>query len=191
MEISMNAFKKGSSEKRVVYTIGHSNTSFVNLIRLLTVNLIEVVVDVRSIPYSRYASQFNKDDLDQGLTESGFDYRFAGKYLGAFPGGRKPPEGMEPDYAALSQRNEFKRGLKRLMEISKNARVALLCSEENPQRCHRHHLIAKALLENDIDVIHLRHDGKKISARSISFQKQLKFSKSSIKSRTKRQKRLF
>jgi len=148
----------------VVYTIGYGRLIPSDLIRLLVVNRINVVVDVRSIPYSKYSPQFNKRSLEQNLTDCGFEYRFGGKYLGAYPDGRKPPPGMIPDWKALSVRKEFKHGIRRIEELAQQHRVGLLCAEEKPYRCHRHHLIAVTLIKMGIRVIHLRHDGRKQQA---------------------------
>lgn len=46
-----------------LYTIGHSTHTFDLFINILKNNQIDVVVDVRSIPYSQFADQYNKDNL--------------------------------------------------------------------------------------------------------------------------------
>ncbi len=47
-----------------IYTIGHSNQDMVAFLKLLKDNSIQVVVDVRSAPYSRYVPQFNKKEME-------------------------------------------------------------------------------------------------------------------------------
>ncbi|MBN1551100.1 DUF488 domain-containing protein [bacterium] len=150
-----------------VYTLGHSILQPFELVKLLLVNHIEIVIDIRSIPYSRSAPQFNKKNLENLLTESGFEYRFGGAHLGAFPDGKKSPSGATPDWNALAQRDAFKHGIKRVLQLASSKRTVLLCAEENPYRCHRHFLIAPVLLAQGVKIIHLRHNGEKIEVHKI------------------------
>ncbi len=145
----------------VVFTMGHSTLKMSELIRHLTVNGIDTVIDVRSIPYSRIAPQFSKQNLEAVLTSIGFSYRFGGKYLGAYPDGRKPPPGTVIDWPALAARAAFRIGISRVMELAVDHRVVLVCAEENPYNCHRHHLIAPAVIEAGGNIMHLRHNGRK------------------------------
>ncbi len=155
-----------------IYTIGHSNLSFDAFVALLTDQdaPISTVVDVRSAPYSRFAPHFNRPSLDAGLRERGIDYRFAGDDLGGRP--TDPTcyfNGQVPDgkadylhlvnYPEVSRRPWFGTGLDRLLEIAANRPTAIMCSEEDPTKCHRHHLIAKALVDRGIAVWHIRKDG--------------------------------
>ncbi len=43
-----------------VLTIGHSNHTVDHFLNLLRVNAVQVVVDERSQPYSKYATQFDQ-----------------------------------------------------------------------------------------------------------------------------------
>jgi uncharacterized protein (DUF488 family) len=163
-----------------LYTIGHGNHGIDKLIGLLDANGVRAVVDVRTAPYSRYSPQFNRDDLDAALSQHDVRYLFAGKYLGGRPAdptcyksGVLPDEGTdylhEVDYAAVMTRDWFLKGIERLRQLADRQTTAILCSEENPERCHRHHLIAKYILAHDIeaDVRHIRGDGKTYPAGTI------------------------
>ena len=68
-----------------VYTIGHSNVAIDKLVLLLQKYRIDVLVDVRSVPYSKYSSQFNRDSFPEKLRESNIEYKFAGNLLGGRP----------------------------------------------------------------------------------------------------------
>ena len=48
----------------VIWTIGHSNHTFEHFAKLLQAEGVEVVVDVRSYPYSRIAPHFNREELE-------------------------------------------------------------------------------------------------------------------------------
>lgn len=164
-----------------LYTIGHSNHSLEKLIRLLEDNGVMTVVDVRSAPYSRYNSQFNKDNLDSVLSQRGIHYAFAGQYLGGRPSDPScyksrmlPGEGAdylhEVDYPEVMKRDWFIKGIERLLELADEQTTAILCSEENPAECHRHHLIAKYIMAThpEVSVRHIRGDGRVFGAAAIT-----------------------
>ena len=59
----LNEEKQRSSMLHAVLTIGHSNHSSDAFIKLLSDHEVEVVVDVRSTPYSRFNPQFDREQL--------------------------------------------------------------------------------------------------------------------------------
>jgi uncharacterized protein (DUF488 family) len=153
-----------------VYSIGHSNLPIGTFIERLHRHGIETVVDVRSSPYSQFNPQFNREDLERSLDKAGIAYAFAGEYLGGRP--KDPacykngvvPEGKADylnlvDYKTVARQPYFLKGLARLLELADRSRTAMMCSEENPEHCHRHHLIAQSLLERDVAVLHVRGNG--------------------------------
>ena len=75
--------------EKILFTIGHSNLDLETFIKLLKDNEIEVLVDVRSNPYSRFVSQFNKVNIQKTVQANGMKYLFLGKELGGKP---KDPE---------------------------------------------------------------------------------------------------
>ncbi len=120
-----------------VWTVGHSNHSAGELIGLLAAAGIEVVVDIRSQPFSRRQSQFNREPLRRALDAAGLGYLFLGDQLG----GRPPePELTDErgrvDYGAVAGLARFRQGIDRLRAGAGRFRVAVLCSEEDPARCH-------------------------------------------------------
>jgi uncharacterized protein (DUF488 family) len=66
-----------------IHTIGHSIYEVDDFIKLLQNNNINTIVDVRSTPYSKFASQYNKDSIKQYLKENKICYIFMGDLLGA------------------------------------------------------------------------------------------------------------
>ncbi|MGH2558216.1 MAG: DUF488 family protein [Thermomicrobiales bacterium] len=153
-----------------IYSIGHSNLAIEVFIERLQQHGIEAIVDVRSAPYSQFNPQFNREDLERALDKAGVAYAFAGEYLGGRP---KDPacykNGVVPDgkadylklvdYKAVARQPYFLQGLARLLEFAGESRTAMMCSEENPDHCHRHHLIAQSLLDHAVAVLHIRGDG--------------------------------
>lgn len=170
----------GTIVPMTIYTIGHSNHSAGTFIGLLRQHGVRTAVDVRTAPYSRYNAQFNREDLEAALSQHAMRYVFAGKSLGGRPAdpscyksGTVPGEGADylhdVDYPAVMKREWFIKGIGRLLEIASEQTTAILCSEENPTQCHRHHLIAKYLMatQPNVDVQHIRGDGTAFSARTI------------------------
>ena len=164
-----------------LFTIGHSNHSLERFIRLLEDNGVMTLVDVRSAPYSRYNPQFNKESLESTLPQHDIQYAFAGNYLGGRPADpacykshQLPAEGAdylhEVDYPEVMKREWFIKGIERLLELADEQTTAILCSEENPAQCHRHHLIAKYLMAKypEVNVRHIRGDGTVFGAASIT-----------------------
>lgn len=141
-------------------TIGHSGHSMDEFVALLRERGVEVVVDVRSRPYSKYHRHFSYDAIRENLSARGLRYLFLGKLLGGKPDGEEFYDAAgHVDYARLRQSPAFHEGLERLIAGLGKCSVALMCAEEDPSQCHRQHLIAPALEEAGITVLHLRGDG--------------------------------
>lgn len=144
-----------------VFTVGHSNHSFEEFLHLLRTQNVEVVVDTRSAPYSRYASQFDHDNLPRELTQSGIKYLFLGSELGGRP---KNPAYYDARghvlYSRITADTAFVRGIARLERGIAKFRVALMCGEEDPSHCHRRLLLGRVLAERGHDLLHIRGDGR-------------------------------
>lgn len=135
-------------------TIGHSTRPLAEFIRLLHIHGVTRVVDVRSVPRSRHNPQFNKETLPHALEQAGVGYiHLAG--LGGLRHARRdsPNQGWRNasfrGYADYMQTPEFAQGLDDLMRLARHDRIALMCAEAVPWRCHRS-LIADALLVRGI-----------------------------------------
>lgn len=77
------------SAELAIFTIGHSNHELEKLIHLFKPNEIDVLVDIRSNPFSRFAPHFNKDELKKTVQANGMKYLFLGQELGGQPEGSK------------------------------------------------------------------------------------------------------
>jgi uncharacterized protein (DUF488 family) len=150
-----------------IYTIGHSNHTVENLLALLGEHAIEVVVDVRSQPYSRYVPQFNRETLARVLQAQGFTYEHRGDRLG----GRPADESLlladgSVDYDRVRASKDFQQALDELLALARERRVALMCAEGDHRRCHRGQLITPALLARNVTVLHIQPDGSLVDAAS-------------------------
>jgi uncharacterized protein (DUF488 family) len=143
-----------------VFTIGHSNHPPETLVDLLKKHDIQVVVDTRSSPYSRYVPHFNKEELEQTVCRAGLKYLFMGGELGGRPQGDEfYDEKGHVLYYRVAEAPFFLAGIERLENGIRQYRVALLCSEEDPATCHRQLLISRVLAEHGVKVQHIRGDG--------------------------------
>ncbi len=142
-----------------VFTVGHSNYPIDQFIDLLEQNGVQVIVDVRSAPYSRYNPQFDKNALDASLRLAGMRYLFLGKELGARSDDPAHYENGRVVYARLAQSALFKQGIERVLTGARQFRIALLCAEKEPLECHRTLLVARALDEAGVHVEHILADG--------------------------------
>jgi uncharacterized protein (DUF488 family) len=151
-------------------TVGHSNHSVEKLLRILRANRVDVLVDVRSQPYSKYAPHFDKEALKAAVTSAGIGYLFLGDEIGGRPEGAEfyDAEGHVL-YDVWRQSPQFLRGIARLEQEAALGRVAILCGEENPAECHRRFLIGRALIERGGTVQHIRGDGRLQSEAELSF----------------------
>jgi uncharacterized protein (DUF488 family) len=154
-----------------VFTVGHPNHTLDRLLHLLELHGIEVVADVRSAPWSRRLPWFNQNVLAKALAGRGVKYVFLGKELGGKPAGADFDGVRDRDerYRRMAATAAFSAGIERVARGAGQFRVALLCSEDDPSICHRHLLIAPALVACGIAVKHIRGDGsvQAADARSI------------------------
>ncbi|MCC6178713.1 MAG: DUF488 domain-containing protein [Chloroflexi bacterium] len=152
-----------------ILTIGHSNHPLERFLALLAQHGVDVVVDVRSAPYSRYAQHFNKDLLEAGVTNAGHRYLYMGTELGGRPEGDEfYDEDDHVRYAAVAQAPWFLHGIDRLERGITRFRVALVCAEEDPTGCHRRLLVGRVLGSRGVEVAHIRGDGRLESEASLA-----------------------
>jgi len=145
-----------------VYTIGHSTRSIVEFVELLRQGQVELVVDIRSIPRSRTNPQFNLDALPEALSI----WQIAHTRIEELGGRRTKSKTVPPEvngfwsnqsfhnYADYALSDEFRAGLLRLTELSRERRCAIMCSEAVWWRCHRR-LVADYLFYEGRKVFHL------------------------------------
>ena len=140
-----------------LYTIGYGNRTASELFTLLRKQGIEKLIDVRSVPYSRYRPMFNRNNLAIQAQLEGIEYIFKGQELGA------KLNGSYPNYEVLRNRPEYMEGLKYLIgEIDTGYNIAIMCCELDHLKCHRYSLIGEDMFQLDYDVIHINKQGELI-----------------------------
>jgi uncharacterized protein (DUF488 family) len=143
-----------------IWTVGHSTHDLDRFLTLLDSERIEFLVDVRSYPYSRFAPQFNREDLAESLNAHAVRYLFLGDELGGRP---SKPEHYDSEghalYGEMAHEPSFEAAITRLREGAEGHRIALMCSEGKPEECHRRLLVGKVLTERGITLRHVLPDG--------------------------------
>ena len=145
-----------SSATHTVFTLGHSTRTESELIALLHAHEVKALIDVRTVPRSRRNPQFNREHLPSVLEPEGIAYMHVAG-LGGFrrPSADSPNKGWRNlsfrGYADYMQTDAFEKHVHDLIEQAHERRVAIMCAEAVPWRCHRS-LIADALLVRGVHV---------------------------------------
>ena len=143
----------------LVLTIGHLTRPLDEFIETLQAHAVKRLVDVRTVPRSRFNPQFNRDTLPEALRKAGIAYTHMSNL-----GGLRHPRADSPNagwrnasfrgFADYMQTPEFAAGLEALVKVAREEQIALMCAEALPWRCHRS-LIADALTVGDVSVEHI------------------------------------
>ncbi len=142
-----------------VFTIGHSTRTLEEFIELLQTYHIALVIDVRTVPHSRHNPQFNKEALPDHLKPLNIQYI----HLPEIGGLRHPnrnsinlalENASFRGYADYMQTKEFTEALLKVVALARENRLALMCAEALPWKCHRI-LISDALVARHVRVLHI------------------------------------
>ncbi len=139
----------------MVFTIGHSTHSLADFLALLARHGVTAVADVRSVPFSRFNPQFNRDQLARGLRQAGIAYAGLGSQLGARSADPACFRNGRVCFDSVAQTAPFQAGLARIAKGAETHRIALMCAEKDPLDCHRTILVARRLVEHGLTVRHI------------------------------------
>ena len=142
-----------------LYSIGHSSQTQEEFLALLTSYGINCIVDVRSVPASKYSPQFNQENLKWFLKSHGIQYLHFGDEFGARRTDSIDENGQVNFELAVKTPN-FQQGVVRLMRgLEKGYQIALMCSEADPLECHRFSMVSRYFYDLGLDVQHILKDG--------------------------------
>ena len=143
------------------FTLGHSNHTLEAWLGLLRQHGVEVVIDTRSSPYSKYVPQFDTEPMQRSLEQAGVRYLFLGAELGGRPFNPAYYDAKgRVLYSRLREDARFQEAIARLETGMDRFRIALVCGEEDPAHCHRRLLIGRVLTERGHIMMHIRGDGR-------------------------------
>ncbi|MGA0198867.1 MAG: DUF488 family protein [Prochlorotrichaceae cyanobacterium] len=142
-----------------LFTIGHSNHSITDFIKLLQQHEITALADVRSNPYSRYLPDYCQAQLKDHLKSDRIHYVFLGQELGARPQDQSCYVEGKAIYEKIAETDLFTDGIRRILKGVKRHRIALMCAEKDPLPCHRAILVCQHLRDYDLDIQHIHPNG--------------------------------
>jgi uncharacterized protein (DUF488 family) len=143
--------------RSMIFTVGHSTRPIGEFLQLLQSNGVEQIIDIRTIPKSRFNPHFSGESLQASLKVNGVQYVHV-KELG----GLRRPSSDSPNlgwrnagfrgFADYMQKPEFDAAIERAIHLAKSKCSALMCAEVLPWRCHRS-LVADALVVRGVRVL--------------------------------------
>lgn len=145
-----------------LFTIGHSNYEinyFINIVKKYKINCI---VDVRSIPYSKYSPQYNKENIKKLLKINKINYIYMGKEFGAMRTAKTlyTKEGYV-DFEKVKYDKDFKLGINRAkVGVERGYKIAFMCAEKIPSDCHRCILIGRTFKNLGYNIINIIDENK-------------------------------
>ena len=158
-----------------IFTIGHSTRTLDEFVELMEAFKVNLLIDVRSVPRSRHNPQFNKETFPEVLKPLDIKY----VHMPEIGGLRRPKRDSVNTawrnktfrgYADYMQTKEFTAQLLKIVAYARENRLALMCAEALPWRCHRS-LIADALLVRNIKVEHIISRDSSISHKLTEWAK--------------------
>jgi len=146
--------------QKTLYSVGHSNQTLEEFLALIMVYGINCIVDVRSVPASKYSPQFNRENLNSFLLINNVNYLHFGVEFGA----RRTDsigENGQVDFELAAKTPSFTSGVLRILRGQERGyRIAFMCSEADPLECHRFALVSRYFYDNGVDVQHILKDAK-------------------------------
>lgn len=145
------------TKKLIIYTIGHSTRTFSEFIKILKAYDIKRVVDIRTVPRSRFNPQFNSASFAKRLKAHKFFYKHM-KGLGGLRHALKDSINTAwhnlsfRGFADYMQTEPFEKALEKLIDMAHKKVTVIMCAEAVPWRCHRS-LIGDALLARGVKVV--------------------------------------
>ena len=143
-----------------VFTIGYGNRPITDFLDLLRHYGVQVLVDTRSLPYSRFRPDFRKKVFQEHLERAGFAYLYLGEALG---GKRVDPDCLvngKVDLERLYAKEAFRAAISQVEDAARQGTVlALMCAEQRPEQCHRVWMLAPALIAGGFEVLHIDEKG--------------------------------
>ena len=147
-----------------IFSIGYGARTQEGFINTLKMSGIDTVVDVRSIPRSKYVPHFNEDEIFDALSSEGISYLSAGDRLGGRFTDYSVYESGRVSWPKVSQSEDFRNAISSLESLCEDGHiVAVVCSEGDPLSCHRFGLLSRTLAEDGMDVRHILTNGEVVS----------------------------
>lgn len=143
-----------------VFTIGYAGIQLPQFIDVLQNNGVTLLIDVRSLPRSRYFVGYNDVSLSKELAKYNIRYEHWREF-----GARQ----LDFKYATIANSEPFQRALERIKNSQET--VCLMCAEIDPINCHRFILVCRYL--DDVTNIIAKRNGKVIYEAKSETEKRI------------------
>jgi uncharacterized protein (DUF488 family) len=127
-----------------LWALGHGRRPIEELLAALRAHRIEVLADVRSIPFSKRNPQFSQAALRASVEAAGIAY----EHRPALGGRREEP------YPQAMEQEDWQAAFAALLALAEKKRTCILCAETDPLRCHRRFLAERAAAQG-WEVVHI------------------------------------
>lgn len=146
-----------------VHTVGHSTRTSDIFIGLLKEHGVEIVVDVRRWPTSQRYPHFKREAIAASLRKEAVEYIWRGDLGGFRKASPDSPNtgwnvGAFRAYADFMLTSEFDGIMTDMESLAGEKRMAVMCAEAVPWRCHRQ-LLADAFTVRAWAVRHILENG--------------------------------
>ena len=149
-----------------IFTIGYSGFPYISdFINTLKGYSIQILIDVRSRPYSSYYEEYDKEKLNCKLKENGILYFNFARQFGARQEDLSFYKDGRLDFETFSKSKQFLDGVDQV-EKSK-ATIVFMCAEKHPSECHRAILVARAFHDRGYMITHLKPNGETMTQEDI------------------------
>ena len=137
-----------------IFTIGYSGFTIDSFVYTLKQFDIKCVVDVRSIPFSKFHPDYNKDFLCKVLNENKILYRHYANEFGARQNDHSfyDEDGIL-DFHKFIASEQFQSGISKVENgIQIGYSFAMMCAEKDPINCHRSIMVGQGFKKSGFSV---------------------------------------
>ena len=144
-----------------LFTIGHSTHSFDYFVNLLISRDINYLIDVRSTPYSRYVTAFNREVLKESLLHKNITYAYMGVSFGARQTNDSFFTDGYVDFEKVILSTGFVKSMDNVLDgLEQGNNIVFMCTEKDPIDCHRAIMVARGFSLQGVDVFHILANGE-------------------------------
>ncbi|WP_276132321.1 DUF488 family protein [Polluticoccus soli] len=143
----------------MIYSIGYGNRNNAHFLSLLEQFNIQILIDIRTNPVSRFQPNYSKKRLEDYLSQNGVKYVFMGAELGGKPKDQSLYLNGKLSYDLVDKSPDYKTGIQKLIQLSEDVNTCIMCCELKPRECHRASMVGRTLLQLGTDVIHIDERG--------------------------------
>ncbi len=165
----------------MLFTIGYSGFFHQqDFIDILKKNNIDLLIDIRTFPYSSTFPQYDETPLKEALKKHKIGHLFLGDNLGGLKVKTLVKQGISSSEELL-QDSDFKEGMRKLYLLSRKKNICIMCAEKEPFNCHRLYVSFLFFKKVGEDVINLFPDKTETLRQTINrFKKEHKLDKINI-----------